>query len=114
MGCECLDYDWRVRFCLKAIQKLRAAPQCFELLKSLSLAGSQPDRLETAVEILHTLFDKASNELMWSVRGEELGPLLSKGLTSTNPGTKRRAEECLEVLLRRGKFEFLELASADI
>jgi hypothetical protein len=84
-------------------------PQAYHLLKAITEYGIVPDRLEPMLDLFKTVLKKPSDELRWSIQFKDLAPVISLGLASDKPSTKKFAEECKNGLLNMGFSDFLNL-----
>lgn len=111
LNCECFPFEWRFRHAKSSLERLKKAPRAYQLLKAISEFGAMPDRLESMLELLRSLLKRPSDELRWSIQFKDLAPVVSLGLASDEPSTKKLAEECKELLLRMGFTDFLNLGN---
>jgi hypothetical protein len=109
LRCECFPFDWRFTNVSKAIDRLTRSPRSFELVKALSLFAERPERVAPALQLLVSLLSKPQNDFGWSIRQKEIGPLLARGLASQDVAVKDLAELARDLLLKQGRFEFLEV-----
>jgi hypothetical protein len=109
LNCECFPFEWRVVHAKLALQQLKKSPRAYRLLKAISEFGLRSDRLESMLELLKALLQRPRDELRWSIRPEDLIPVISLGLASDTPKTKKLAEECKDLLLKMGFSDFLSL-----
>jgi hypothetical protein len=109
LNCECFPFEWRFAHAKLALQRLKKAPRSYRLLEAIVEFGEQPDRLEAALELFKTLLLRPSDELRWSIQPKKLEAVISLGLASDKPTTKKLAEECKDLLLKMGFSDFLNL-----
>lgn len=109
LNCECFSFEWRFVHAKLALQQLKKAPRAYRLLKAISEFGLRSDRLESMLELLKALLQRPSDELRWSIQPKDLIPVISLGLASDKPKTKKLAEECKDLLLKMGFSDFLSL-----
>lgn len=109
LNCECFPFEWRFAHAKLALQRLKKAPRSYRLLEAIVEFGKQHDRLEAMLEIFKTLLSRPSDELRWSIQPKKLEAIISSGLVSDKPTTKKLAEECKDLLLKMGFSDFLNL-----
>jgi hypothetical protein len=109
LSCECFPFEWRFNHAKSALKRLKKAPQAYHLLKAIAEYSVVPDRLEPMLDLFKALLKKPSDELRWSIQFKDLAPVISLGLASDKPSTKKLAEECKDLLLKMGFFDFLNL-----
>jgi hypothetical protein len=88
---------------------LRRGRRSYRLLKAIAEYSVVPDRLEPMLDLFKALLKKPSDELRWSIQSKDLAPVISLGLASDKPSTKKLAGECKDLLLKMGFFDFLNL-----
>lgn len=111
LSCECFPFEWRFNHAKSALKRLKKAPQAYHLLKAIAEYGVMPDRLESMLDLFKALLKKTSDELRWSIQFKDVAPIISLGLASDTPSTKKLAEECKDLLLKMGFSEFLNLGN---
>ncbi len=109
LSCECLPFEWRFTQAKSSLERLKKAPQAYRLLKAITEFSVLPGRLEPMLELFRTLLKRPSDELRWSIQFKELAPIISLGLASDKPTTKKLAKECKDLLLKMGFSDFLNL-----
>jgi len=109
LNCECFPFEWRFNHAKSAIKRLKKAPQAYRLIKAITEYSVIPNRLESMLDLFKALLKKPSDELRWSIQFKDLAPVISLGLASDQPSTKKLAEECKDLLLKMGFFDFLNL-----
>lgn len=111
LNCECLPFDWRFNHAKSALERLKKAPRAYRLLKAITEFSVLPGRLKAMLELLRALLKRQSDELKWSIQFKELAPVVSLGLASDKPTTKKLAEECKDLLLKMGFSDFRNLGN---
>jgi hypothetical protein len=109
LNCECFPFEWRFSHAKLVLQQLRKAPRAYRLLEAIGEFSTRPNRLESMLELLKALLQRQSDELRWSIQPKELMPVISLGLASDKPTTKKLAEESKDLLLKMGFSDFLNL-----
>jgi len=109
LNCECFPFEWRFAHAKLALQRLKKAPRSYRLLEAIVEFGKQPDRLEAGLELFKTLLLRPSDELRWSIQPKKLEAIISSGMVSDKPTTKKLAVECKDLLLKMGFSDFLNL-----
>jgi hypothetical protein len=109
LNCECFPFEWRFNHAKSALNRLKKAPQAYRLLKAIVEYSVMPDRLESMLDLFNALLKKPSDELRWSIQFKDLAPVISLGLASDKQSTKKLAEECKDLLLKMGFFDFLNI-----
>jgi hypothetical protein len=109
LSCECFPFEWRFNHAKSALERLKKAPQAYRLLKAITEFSVLPGRLESMLELLKALLKRPSDELRWSIQFKDLAPVISLGLASENPNTKKLVKECKDLLLKMGFSDFLNL-----
>jgi hypothetical protein len=107
LNCECFPFDWRLKYAKVAIEKLKADHHWYRILKTISTISQNPARQDAALQLLEAILSRQNEELRWSIKFEEFGPLIARGLASENQETKQRSEGCRDLLLKLGLFDFL-------
>ena len=110
LDCECFSIEWRSVNVQKAIGLLTKTPHLGNTIKTLQRFSTDPTRLHLAMEILDALLSKEFKEAIWSFREDRIRMILQKAFSSESPSTVKLAEIVQETLLRRGLFEYLDLA----
>jgi hypothetical protein len=108
LDCECFPFPWRFDLAKSAIDRLEAASLSFFVVEALVACAKVPDRLGQVLELLCAVLAKAGVESEVSIGGDELKPLVLRGLASPDQTISACAEQCRESLLRLGRFEFLD------
>jgi hypothetical protein len=111
LSCECFPFEWRFKHAKSALKRLKKAPQAYRLIKAITEYSLVPDRLESMLDLFKALLKKPSDELRWSIQFKDLAPVISLGLASDKPSTKKLAGECKDLLLKMGFFDFLNLGN---
>lgn len=106
LDCECFPFEWRFTHAKHAIQHQKRTRHPYRLLKSIARLGVQPDRVDASLQLLGLILDRPSDELRWSIRFKELGPVISLGLSSANANVRSQADYCRDMLLKLGCFDF--------
>ena len=109
LSCECFPFEWRVNHAKSALKRLKKAPQAYRLMKAITEYSVVSDRLESMLDLFQALLKKPSDELRWSIQFKDMAPIISLGLASDKPSTKKLAGECKDLLLKMGFFDFLNL-----
>ena len=109
LSCECFPFEWRFNQAKSSIDAMKKAPEAFRLLEVVTEFANKSERLEPMLKLLKALLRRSSDELRWSIQFKNLAPMISSGLSSSAPTTKRLAEECRDMLLRLNFFGFLTL-----
>jgi hypothetical protein len=65
------------------------------------------------LELLRLLLKRPSDELRWSIQFKDLAPVISLGLTSDKPNTRKLAKGCKDLLLKTGFSDFLNLGNEE-
>jgi hypothetical protein len=104
LGCECFPFEWRIANIKNVLDQLPKTPEAIHLFEAIYKYGMQAERLEFILQLLRLMLAKPSDQLRWSIQSEKLRPVISLGLASETPNTKKLAEECKDLLLRNGLF----------
>lgn len=109
LNCECFPFEWRLTYAKAAIERLKTGHHWYRILKTISTFSENPNRLDAALQLLRAILTRQNEDLRWSIKFDEFGPVIARGLASENPITKRCSEDCRDLLLKLGLFDFLEV-----
>ena len=107
LDAECLDEDWRLNAYSRILDRgLPAAARVYGEVKSLArlLAGHPAQVVECFAKLTEQLEGQA-----FHISSESAGSIIVAGLANSSASVRGAAERARESLLRKGRFEFLEL-----
>lgn len=105
---ECLDPEWRLRSFSKVISAVKENDEG-HYMEVKSLFDLLQDHLALVVECFAKITDFMDSDKHIFMPVEEVKPILQAGLSAEDAEVRENAERARENLLRRSKFEFLNL-----
>lgn len=105
---ECLDPEWRLRSFSKVISAVKENDEG-HYMEVKSLFDLLQDHLALVVECFAKITDFMDSDKHIFMPVEEVKPILQAGLSAEDAEVRENAERARENLLRRSRFEFLNL-----
>lgn len=105
---ECLDPEWRLRSFSKVISVVKENDEG-HYMEVKSLFDLLQDHLALVVECFAKITDFMDRDKHIFMPVEEVKPILQAGLSAEDAEVRENAERARENLLRRSRFEFLNL-----